>query len=168
MKNILQLAILLIGFATSAQDYAFIEKIKKLESQESAISLAKELATFANKDLRLYKSKEISGRNVLKVVFVPNAVKDEDIANYVVSDADKAEYLSFVFAIDNVNESKQYRLIESESKYLTIFPIWQKYFKPTATADKTKEDYSSQRLNEPDKNIRYLFQNQNGSWTIRG
>lgn len=176
MKKLLLLTALLICSFVQAQDYAFIAKSKTLENQESAIALAKEMASFANKDLRFYKAKDLGDLRKLKVVFVPNTVKDEDIANYTVSKVDQAAYLSFVFNIDMVGENKdlekpgikQYRLIETESKYLTVFPIWQKYFKPTAELEKTLEDYKSQRLIEPDKNIRYLFQDQNGSWIIRG
>lgn len=176
MKKTLLLTALLIGAFVQAQDYTFIAKSKTIENQESAVALAKEMASFANKDLRFYKAKDFGDLHKLKVVFVPNTLKDIDIENDAVSEADQAAYLSFVFNIDMVGENKdlekpgikQYRLIETESKYLTVFPIWQKYFKRTAELEKTLEDYKSQRLIEPDKNIRYLFQDQNGSWIIRG
>lgn len=176
MKKLILLTALLIGSFVQAQDYAFIAKSKTIENQESAVALAKEIASFANKDLRFYKAKDFGDLHKLKVVFVPNTLKDQDIENDAVSEADQAAYLSFVFNIDMVGENKdlenpgikQYRLIETESKYLTVFPIWQKYFKPTAELEKTLNDYKSQRLIESDKNIRYLFQDQNGSWIIRG
>lgn len=159
MKKLLLTAILLIGLLVSAQNYDYIAKSKIVASQDLAVQFATETAS---KDLHIYKVKDFGTLNKLKVVFAP---KDE---------TDTASYLSFVFAIDFEGENKaleipgvkQYRLVEIESKYLTVFPIWQAYFKPTATLEKTVDDYKSQRLNEPDKNIRYLFQNQNERWTI--
>lgn len=162
MKKIIVFAFLLIGLATTAQDYNFISKSKVLESQESAVQFASATAATANKELHLYKVNEFNNLNKLKVIF---AAKDE---------TDATAYLSFLFAIDFEGESKaleikgvkHYRLIELESKYLTVFPIWQNYFKATASLEKTVNDYKSQRLNEPEKNIRYLLQNQNERWLI--
>lgn len=159
MKKVLLTATLLIGLLASAQNYEYIAKSKVLASQELAVQFATETA---GKDLHLYKVKDLGSLNKLKVVFAP---QDETDTN---------GYLSFLFNIDFEGENKaleipgvkQYRLIEVESKYLTIFPIWQTYFKPTANLEKTVDDYKSQRLNEPDKNIRYLFQNQNERWHI--
>lgn len=159
MKKLLLLIALLIGLLASAQNYDYIAKSKTLASQELAVQFATETA---NKELHLYKVKDFGTLNKMKVVFAP---KDE---------TDTAGYLYFTFAIDFEGENKaleipgvkQYRLIEVESKYLTIFPIWQTYFKSTATLEKTVDDYKSQRLNEPDKNIRYLLQNQNERWLI--
>lgn len=159
MKKTLLLATLLIGLLASAQNYDYIAKSKTLASEELAVQFAKETA---GKELHFFKAKDFGTLNKLKVVFAP---KDE---------TDTAGYLYFTFAIDYDGQNKaleipgvkQYRLIEVESKYLTIFPIWQSYFKATATLEKTVDDYKSQRLNEPDKNIRYLFQNQNERWLI--
>lgn len=173
-KLILLTALLIVSFA-QAQDYAFIAKIKALENQESAIILAKELATTAGKDLRFYKSKEFGDLRKLKVVFVPSTVKDEDIQNYTVSEADEASYLTFVFNIDFIGENKdlekpgvkQYRLILAESKYLTIFPIWQKYFNPAADFEKTLTDSKSRELRDYEKNIQIYIQKQGNIWTLR-
>lgn len=175
MKKLLLLSALLIVSFVQAQDYAFIAKIKAIETQESAESLAKELADVSGKDLRFYKAKEFGDLRKLKVVFVPNTVKDEDIENHTVSDADKASFLSFVFNIDFIGENKdlekpgvkQYRLILAESKYLTIFPIWQKYFNPTADVEKTLTDSKSRELRDYEKNIQIYIQKQGNIWTLR-
>jgi hypothetical protein len=175
MKKILVLTALLIASFAQAQDYAFIAKIKALETQESAESLAKELAATAGKGLRFYKTKEFGDLRKLKVVFVPNTVKDEDIENRTVSDTDKASFLSFVFNIDFVGENKaldkpgvkQYRLIVAESQYLTIFPIWQKYFNSAADIEKTLTDSKSRELRDYDKNIQIYIQKQGNIWTLR-
>lgn len=175
MKKLLLLACLLIVSLVEAQDYAFISKINALETQESAEGLAKELAVLTGKDLRFYKTKEFGDLRKLKVLFVPNSVKDEDIENRTVSDTDKASYLSFVFNIDFVGENKdlgkpglkQYRLIVAESTYLTIFPIWQKYFNPAADVEKTLTDSKSRELRDYEKNIQIYIQKQGNTWTLR-
>lgn len=175
MKKILILTALLIASFAQAQDYAFIAKIKALETQESAENLAKELAITAGKELRFYKTREYGDLRKLKVVFVPNTVKDEDIEKRTVSDTDKASFLTFVFNIDFIGENKdlakpgvkQYRLIVAESKYLTIFPIWQKYFNPAADVEKTLTDSKSRELRDYEKNIQIYIQKQGNIWTLR-
>lgn len=175
MKKLLLSATLLIGLLASAQDFTFIQKSKTLENQEAAINISKEMATATGKDLRLYKSKEFSDVGKFKVVFVPSTIKDEDIANYAVSDDDKAKFLSIVFNIDMIGENKdlekpgvkQYRFLIAESKYLTIFPIWQKYFNPAADVEKTLTDSKSRELRDNDKNIQIYLQKQGNIWTLR-
>jgi hypothetical protein len=174
MKKLLFLSALLLTTVLQAQDYTFIEKSKQLNSQEAAISFATEITAVTNPTLRFYKLKEFTNLNKFKIVFVPNALKDEDIENDNVSNEDQAGFLSFVFNIDFVGANKdlerlgvkQYRLIETESKYLTMFPIWQKYYKSTAQLEGTLKDYKSQRLIEPEKDIRYIFQDQGDNWLI--
>lgn len=164
MKKLLVLSLLLFSFFASAQDYQFIERSKNLLSQDLALQLSKEIVANSNPELRLYKFKDFPKLNKFKVVYVPAHLKDSDIENHNVSDADKLDFVSILFYIDSATK---YRLLEVESKYDYLFPIWKRYYNPASDHQTLIDDYNGKRLQQPDKNIHYLFQQNGKNWIIR-
>lgn len=153
MKNLLLFIVFLVCSLANAQDYTFIQRSKALSNQDDALQFSRLIASNSVIPLRLYKSKEITKQNKFKAFYVPVHVKDSDIENSIVSDSDKQNFVTVLF---NIDKDKKYRLLEVESKYDVVFPIWQKYYNP-----------KSDKLEDTTKDIYCILQKQGDNWIIR-
>ena len=165
MKKFLVAIAFSIATFANGQDFQFIDQIKALPNQEKAIEIATEMASTSTSKLRLYKAKASEKSNMLEVVFVPSEISDQAIESYNVSDSDKTKFLTVIFAIDK-GSSLNYRLLELQTNYKNMFPIWKRYFKSDANEQITLSDYKSQHLKDISKKIDFYIQNREALWIL--
>lgn len=169
MKKIILLTALFIAAIAQSQNY---DKIKKLNATDykTAMQLANEISEHAGSKYRLYKFHEFEKEHVLKIVFIPESVTDEQAQNGY---KDKLITVEFITYMVDQNEDMQrlgvktYKLSKVTAKYLDLFPLWKSWFVPTADAEKTLSNLDDQELRETDKKIEFYIQKNGSLWTLR-
>ena len=170
MKKILLLTALITSAIAQAQDYSTIEKLNATD-YETAMQLANQINDNANGKYHFYKAHEFEKQNVLKIVFAPDGLTDDQIkaqGNY-----DNCITVQFSTFMDGKNIDtqkmgvKRYKLDLVKAKYLDIFSTWKAWFNPTADQDKTTTDLASQELRDYQKKIQFYIQKNGSLWTLR-
>lgn len=169
MKKAFLIILFICGF-TQAQDFEYLESLKSIETIDQAEKLAKDIASYSKNKMRLYKQKDFSDRGIYVFKFVPADLTDDQVSE--MDNIDK-EFIQVRFLYFNVGENKDleikgkktFKLSEVQTKYLNLFPYWQKYFKPEANLERTIEDHKSQRLAQ--NGIEAYISKRDDIWTLR-
>lgn len=168
MKKLI-LLLLFTGFA-NAQDYKIINQLKSTDF-DTCLKLADQMKLSAKNSYHLYKYKEFEKEGILKIVYAPEGITDEQLN--ISHDYSNCLVIEFKIYYEGNNESlekkgnKKYSFERLEAKYLDVFPTWQKWFKPDADAEKTLQDSNSRELRDYDKNIQFYIEKNANNWSLR-
>lgn len=62
--------------------------------------------------------------------------------------------------------TKKFKFNKVRSKYLDLFPVWKKVFRPDAELEKTVDDFNSQELRRVPEKINFKLKESGGEWNI--
>jgi hypothetical protein len=174
-KTLLLLFFMFYGF-TQAQDFAYIKSLNSLNNESARIFSDQVVADSKTKYefLRIDETTKKSGENSYEVVYIPIDAVDKAGKEkpFVMCD----ECLKVRFVIYSLGENKDLEIKgvrrlffdEVSGRYLDLFPVWKKIFKPNADVEKTLDDYDSRQLDIKEPRINYKFSRRNieNNWFI--
>jgi hypothetical protein len=175
MKKLLLLSALLIGAFVQAQDSKYIKALDTLDNESARIFADQVTANSKNhwEYLRIDETTK-SPENYYEVVYIPTDAVDKNKKTKPFVKCD--ECIKVRFYIYSLGENKDLeikgartlRFSDVSGRYLDLFPIWQKVFRPDVTLDKTIEDFKSQQLKIKNPKIDYRFykKNSDNDWYI--
>ncbi|MWB92971.1 hypothetical protein GON26_01225 [Flavobacterium sp. GA093] len=165
VKKRFHIAILfLISMFVQAQDAKYIKALDSL-SNESAREFADQIISNSKTKFEFLRIDETTNQpeNFYEVLYIPaDAVnKERKAKSFFQCD----ECLKVKFYIDQAGENielekkgiRTLRFNEVTGKYLDLFPVWEKVFKPGLNVEKTIEDYKSRVLKIKEPRIEYRF-----------
>lgn len=138
-------------------------------TQEEARNYADEIVSLSKEKFRFYKTDQ--GRESETFVYVPANLTDTEIGKGPQDYMDH-QTIEVVYSIYMAGKNddlkipgvKTYRLERSHGQFLNLFPFWQKYYVPEATA----ENYKDYRMREMRKGrmLMKFIDNDGGNWFI--
>lgn len=164
MKKIIITAILIVTSIINAQDVQYIKALDSL-SNETAKEFSDQIIANSKTKFEFLRIDETTNKteNFYVVLYIPiDAVNKERKAKpFFQCD----ECLKVKFYIDQAGENieldkkgiRTLRFNEVTGKYLDLFPVWEKLFKPGLNVEKTIEDYNSRVLKMKEPRIEYRF-----------
>jgi hypothetical protein len=168
--------LLLLSMFVHAQDIEYVRSLDSLNN-ESARAFADQVILDSKTKFEFLRIDETTKNpeNFHEVVYIPiDAVdKDRKKSPFVICD----ECIKVKFYIYYAGENKDLekkgvralRFDEVSGRYLDLFPVWKRIFKPAAEVEKTLEDFRSQQLKQKSPNIDYRFyknSNIENNWYI--
>jgi len=156
MKKVLIILFTALCTLANAQDYTFFEKLKTVETPEDAEVLVAKMAAQLKGKFVYYKTKQFDN-GLLRIVYTPEGMAEEAVK----AQADYEDCFVADFKPVPASTDKAYNFDKARAKYETLFPLWQKFFKPDATPDN-----KTQRFSNPEKNVLFSFINMGEVWAI--
>jgi hypothetical protein len=168
--------LLLFSLFIQAQDLKYIKSLDSLNNQTARV-FADQVVSDSKTKFEFLRIDETTNNpeNYHEVVYIPaDAVNKEKKAKpFVICD----ECIKVKFYVYNAGENKELerkgvktlRFSEVSGRYLDLFPVWKKIFKPNVDVEKTLEDFKSQKLKEKNPNLDYRFYKNNiseNNWYI--
>lgn len=174
-KTLLLLFFMFYGF-TQAQDFAYIKSLNSLNNESARIFSDQVVADSKTKYefLRIDETTKKSGENSYEVVYIPVDAPDKvrKAQPFLMCD----ECIKIRFAIYYLGENidlekpgmRTLGFSEVSGRYLDLFPVWKKIFKPNADVEKTLNDIKTQELRNKEPKIDYRFyqRNSENNWYI--
>jgi hypothetical protein len=169
MKKLLLLLTLTFSIFSQGQDY---ETIARLQSTnfDDAIKIANDINGMAKNKYHLYKYHEFENERILKFVFAPEGVTDEQLN----ASNDYSNCLTLQFKIRFEGENKDLEIVgvkkyvfdKMNGKYLDLFPVWKNWFKKESDIENTLKDIESRELIDYSKKISYYLQRNGADWIL--
>lgn len=168
--------LLMFSMFSQAQDLKYIKSLDSLNNQ-TARFFADQVVLDSKTKFEFLRIDETTNNpeNYHEVVYIPvDALNKEKKAKpFVICD----ECIKVKFYIYSAGENKELekkgiralRFDEVSGRYLDLFPVWKKIFKPNVDLEKTIEDFRSQQLKEKTPNLDYRFYKNNiseNNWYI--
>ncbi|MBS7234055.1 hypothetical protein KHA90_23915 [Flavobacterium psychroterrae] len=154
----------LFSLFIQAQDLKYIKSLDSLNNQSARI-FADQVVLESKTKFEFLRIDETTNNpeNYHEVVYIPaDAVNKEKKAKpFVMCD----ECIKVKFYVYNAGENKTLerkgtralRFDEVSGRYLDIFPVWERVFKPGINLEKTIDDYDSRVLKRKQPQIEYRF-----------
>lgn len=170
------IVLLLFSLFTQAQDLKYIKSLDSLNNQTARI-FADQVVLDSKTKFEFLRIDETTNNpeNYHEVVYIPVDFpnKEKKVKPFVICD----ECIKVKFYIYNAGENKELekkgfrtlRFSEVAGKYLDIFPVWERIFKPGINVEKTLEDYDSRTLKTKRPILDYRFDKKTyleNSWYI--
>jgi hypothetical protein len=165
MKKLLLITLFITSF-TYAQDIAFIDGLDKMDFDQ-AKSFANEIAASSrSKWIPLYDKENDKS---IAIWYVDASLNPEQInkikTGKSLCETGECLKVSFITFYEGENKNleirgtKKYKFNTVVMKYLDIFPIWQKYFQPSADVNTLPNVYKLQNYKQG--NLLYKFKEEN-------
>lgn len=156
--------LLMFSMFSQAQDLKYIKSLDSLNNQ-TARFFADQVVSDSKTKFEFLRIDETTNNpeNYHEVVYIPvdTPNKEKKVKPFVMCD----ECIKVKFYIYNAGENKELerkgvralRFSEVAGKYLDIFPVWERIFKPGIDLEKTIEDYDSRTLKTKKPVLDYRF-----------
>lgn len=167
--------LLLITMFVQAQDAKYIKALDSL-SNESAKEFSDQIISNSKTKFEFLRIDETTNQpeNFHEVVYIPVDAADKEKKSKPFVKCDECIKVSFFVFKGGENKelekttTRALRFNEVTGKYLDLFPVWQKFFKPSADLKETVDDFKSQQLKIKDAKIDYRFykRDNENNWYI--
>lgn len=152
----------------------YIHSLSKLE-ESGAREFAENVATTGKTKWEFLKVTENIKARAFTVIYIAASATAEEkaIANKS-SDFGTQKHLDVIFTVYYEGENlaleiagtKKLKFNKVQSKYLDLFPVWKKVFRPDAELEKTVDDFKSQELVNRREKINFKLKGEDDQWYI--
>ncbi len=149
---------LLLFFSLSI--FCFGQDLNKLDSVQAS-KIANDFNSLNQKGFKFYKAVKSKQRSVLGFIYVDPTISEDDVKDDLrdIRNCDKCFFVEFWFE-DNIYRYQSTTLLSLEQ----IYPIWKKYFDPSAEVIKIKQSSENRKSTNP--NTKFVLYDRLDGWQI--
>ncbi|RLZ08581.1 hypothetical protein [Faecalibacter macacae] len=140
--------------------FSFGQDLNQLDSVQAS-QIANDFNNLNQKDYKFYKAIKSKQRPILGFIFVDPTLSEADVKDDLrdIRNCDKCFFVEFWFK-DNIYRYQSTTLLSLEQ----IYPIWKKYFDPSAEV--TKIEQSSENRKSTTPNTKFVLYDRLDGWQI--